>query len=99
MDVNEVTLNGCLADDVQKEIAAVEIKRMWPGGPLRRRTSKRTSLTPIGYADGGFVGSYVCDGCRRPGDGLYCAREGYRWLCGACRSRGGQKAANEVVGK
>ncbi len=65
----------------------VSVKVMWNSGPLRRWSTSKTSLTPMGYAEGGFVGSYVCAGCRKPCDGVYLVREEQRWLCGPCRSK------------
>jgi hypothetical protein len=69
----------------------VRIKAMWDCGPLRRWSTSKTTLTPMGYAKGGFVGAYVCWRCRTPCDGLYLVREGpgeeLKWLCGPCKSR------------
>ena len=60
---------------------------MWERGPLRHWSATKTTLTPMGYAEGGFVGSYVCAGCRKPCGGVYLVREEQRWLCGQCKSK------------
>lgn len=64
---------------------SVTLRQMWSGGPLRRWSDQKTTLTPLGYGQGGFVGSYVCQGCSEPCDGVYRAREEQRWLCGGCK--------------
>jgi len=64
-----------------------EIRAMWQGGPFRRWSPSKTTQTTIGYARGGFVGSYVCSGCWKPSDGVYHAKEDQKWLCGPCRKR------------
>jgi hypothetical protein len=63
----------------------VSEKTMWKHGPVRRWSLSKTTFTPMGYAEGGFVGSYVCAGCWEPCDGLYLAREEQKWLCGPCQ--------------
>ena len=63
------------------------IRTMWEGGPLRRWSASKTTLTTMGDAGGGFVGSYVCAGCRTPCDGVYLVREEQKWLCGRCKSK------------
>ncbi len=63
----------------------VAVKRMWDGGPFRRWSATKTTHTPMGYAMGGFVGSYVCGECYEPCDGVYLVREEQNWLCGACK--------------
>ncbi len=65
----------------------VNVKPMWEGGPLGRWSASKTTLTPMRYAKGGFVGSYVCAGCREPCDGVYLVREEQKWLCGPCKSK------------
>ena len=65
----------------------VSVKAMWEGGPLRRWSATKANLTPMGHAEDGFVGSYVCAECRQPCDGVYFVREEQRWLCGPCKSR------------
>ncbi len=67
--------------------SAPEVRQMWDGGPYRRWSPIKTTLTPVGYAKGGFVGSYVCGGCWEPCDGVYRAREEQGWLCGPCKER------------
>src|SRR5262245_28117948 len=62
-----------------------QVLRMWKGGPLRNWSPVKTPKTPSSFAEGSFVGAYVCDGCRQPCDGLYRTREEQRWLCGPCK--------------
>lgn len=63
------------------------LKAMWGCGPLRRWSASKSTLTPMGYAEGGFVGSYACGQCRKPCDGVYFVREEQKWLCGPCKSK------------
>jgi len=69
----------------------VTVKTMWNNGPLRRWSAPKTTLTPMGYGGGGFVGSYVCSKCLNPCDGVYLIRgrprEELKWLCGPCKSK------------
>lgn len=69
------------------EIPEVITKSMWNGGPFRRWSLSKTTVTPI-RAKSGFVGSYVCAWCLTPCDGVYLAREEQKWLCGPCKSKG-----------
>ena len=62
------------------------IREMWPGGPLRRWSTRKTPQPPLGYRSG-FVGSYLCAGCMEPCDGVYRVRELSKWLCGPCRTK------------
>lgn len=59
--------------------------RMWSGGPFRHWSAIKSSLAPMGYATGGFVGSYVCGQCKRSCEGVYLVREEQEWLCGVCK--------------
>jgi hypothetical protein len=43
----------------------IEIRRMWAGGPFRQWSETRTNGTRMPHAQGGFVGSYVCEVCER----------------------------------
>src|SRR5205085_2007239 len=63
----------------------VTTRRSWRGGPLRLSSRLKTNFTPLGYFQGGFVGSYVCGRCRSSCDGVYRVREEQEWLCGGCR--------------
>jgi hypothetical protein len=65
---------------------AIEIKRMWEGGPLRQWSAERPLKGKwIAYATGGFAGCYVCEWCQESADGVYFVREPQKWLCGACK--------------
>ena len=65
-----------------------EIRQMWANGPTRRWNAKsRSSLTPLPYETGGFVGMYVCQGCNQQTPGVYRQTHGEnagKWLCGPC---------------
>jgi hypothetical protein len=67
----------------------VVLKRMWPGGPLRRWSPTNAPLAPMVYAKGRYVGAYICDLCERSCDGVYCVdgEQGgpKRWVCGGCK--------------
>lgn len=58
----------------------VEIRRMWPGGPLRKWSVNREAGVRIPYASGGFVGGYVCDVNQHDVNGVYRMSDG-SWLC------------------
>jgi hypothetical protein len=60
-------------------------RAMWVGGPPRRWSPSKTTYTPMGYSQGGFVGSYVCAGCWEPCGVLYLVREQQKWLCRPCK--------------
>jgi hypothetical protein len=66
--------------------SAASIRAMWEGGPLRQWSSSKTTLTPTGYAEGGFAGSYVCGQCLATSSGVYRVREEQKWLCAPCKS-------------
>jgi hypothetical protein len=68
-----------------RDIESSVPKPMWNGGPIRMWSARKTSQAPMSYADGGFVGSYVCTGSWEPCDGLYLVREEQKWLCGPCK--------------
>ena len=61
-----------------------EIRQMWDFGPLRRWSPTKTTQTPLGYSVG-FVGSYICERCSEPCDGVYRLREPKKWVCGDCK--------------
>ena len=67
----------------------ITIRRMWDGGPLRQVSTKRvsngnwTTYESPGFK--GYAGTYVCDICQRPVEGLYRATRGLKWACGACK--------------
>ena len=66
----------------------VEVVRMWPNGPLRQfSTDKaRPSSTFIPYQSktlSGHAGSYVCERCQQPADGVYIV-DG-QWVGGCCK--------------
>jgi hypothetical protein len=76
-----------------------EIRQMWAGGPSRIWSSTCGNMAPMGYATGGFVGSYICQGCNQQADGVYRSEDstgGKKWLCGSCADRSA-KAENEGV--
>jgi hypothetical protein len=64
-----------------------ETRRMWEDGPSRLWSRTRGKIP---YATGGFVGSYLCQGCNQQADGVY-RSEGSRgrrkWLCAGCADR------------
>jgi hypothetical protein len=62
-----------------------EVRRMWPGGPLRRWSPTSTALCSMGRSGGSFTGAYVCDKCRVSVDGIYFVCEAREWLCATCR--------------
>jgi len=47
------------ADCSTSKQCAVQIRRMWEGGPLRNWSDRKTTLTPISHHRSGFVGAYV----------------------------------------
>jgi hypothetical protein len=51
-----------------------EIKRMWPGGPLRQ------------WHSSSHRGSYICDGCHETVTGVYCVLAAKKWLCATCKN-------------
>jgi len=68
-----------------------EAREMWPGGPSRRWSKTRSPEATMPYGEnGGYVGSYVCQGCEESTGGVYrviCRSQVARkWLCAACRS-------------
>jgi hypothetical protein len=67
--------------------SGASIRAMWEGGPRRLWSPSKTTLTPMGYAEGGFVGSYVCGQCLATSSGVYRVREEQKWLCGPCKSK------------
>jgi hypothetical protein len=81
--------DGVELDPHAQTDANIIVKRMWEGGPLRNWSPSHTSLAPMVYAKGGYVGSYVCDQCQRSCDGVYCTdgeQAGQkRWVCGGCK--------------
>lgn len=67
---------------------SVHVKRMWGGGPLRMFSNTRDPQATIRYHNAdidGFAGSYVCELCERPVDGVYFVKSETKWLCGGCR--------------
>jgi hypothetical protein len=68
--------------------AAIEVRRMWHGGPLRQTSSARISgswIPSAGPEFAGFLGPYVCEACSKIVPGLY-ERAEKKWVCSACRS-------------
>jgi hypothetical protein len=63
-----------------------EVRRMWPGGPLRRWSQVKTPQTPLGYSEG-FAGAYICGQCLEPCEGVYRLREPQKWVCGSCKRK------------
>ena len=63
----------------------IEIKRMWDGGPLREWSPSNPDHHLMYYAKGGYVGSYVCDFCRNPCNGVYHIKNSDSWTCGSCK--------------
>ena len=74
----------------------IEIKRMWPTGPLRQWSNDPVHRNSWNLyqcnSSHGFVGSYVCDDCREPVVGVYRQKRSEKWLCKACHvATGGSK--------
>ena len=76
--------------------AMIEIRRMWPGGPLREFATERPNSswgTPYqSNTLAGFAGRYVCESCLKPSPmGVYqvtaAQNRGSSWLCAACREK------------
>lgn len=74
-----------------------EVKRMWPGGPLRRFSPVRKGACQAPLEGGGFGGSYVCEGCQMPVAGVYRVIAGVQsresWLCASCKAQPQRKRA------
>jgi hypothetical protein len=70
----------------------IEVKRMWPNGPLRRWSVKPHSGW-IPYGSGGYAGPYVCSECGKDVPGVYSPN----WLCGTCRAK--SKASGKADAK
>jgi hypothetical protein len=84
-------LLSLVEDSAPANLNSAETVRMWPGGPLRQYVAGDRhpggSFIRHGKAiSGGFVGSYVCDACRRPAGGLYSVAQLKKWVCGGCRT-------------
>jgi hypothetical protein len=87
---------------------AIEVRRMWEGGPLRQWSKDNPQRNLTGYAVGlgneleGYVGSYVCEECGEPCGGVYRRRGAAggeaKWVCGACRSGRGKNKGGEIPG-
>jgi hypothetical protein len=68
----------------------VAIQRMWRGGPLREFSEVRLSNNQKAYSSPflqGYAGSYVCDGCLTPTEGVYRVLLTKKWLCGRCKEK------------
>lgn len=73
-------------------MSKVEVKRMWPGGPLRQFAKEKQGGW-VSYEAGGlkgFAGMYICDKCALPAPmGIYgplVSETGEKiWLCGPCQ--------------
>ena len=72
---------------------AIEVKRMWDGGPLRQWSATRPLNAGgnwVRYQSrdlDGYAGAYVCDGCRMPCRGVYFVQRVSKWLCKACKGK------------
>ena len=70
---------------------ACEVMRSWPGGPLRRWSPVRQGQCKMPLAEGGFGGSYVCEGCSEPVAGVYRVFDRVErqesWLCAHCKEQ------------
>ena len=64
-------------------MSLIEIRQMWPGGPLRRFSEKRPGPQWILLDGGGYANNYVCAQCRKDVKGVHRTPDG--WLCGECR--------------
>ena len=80
-------------NEIATEGAAIGVKRIWEGGPLRQWSEKRATSRWIRHAEG-WAGMYVCEDCRESAPmGVYSTRLGHDsrrletilWLCGTCR--------------
>lgn len=78
-----------LTNNGAKTMNTIELKRMWPDGPLRQfsNASKRPATSFIALAGGGYGGSYVCEGCSKPCDGVYRVMPARKWLGGCCKNK------------
>ncbi len=74
---------------------AAEVRVMWPGGPSRRWSAVKCSEASLQYGeDGGYAGSYVCQGCGEPTVGVYDVpgrleqrpQVARTWVCAECRT-------------
>jgi hypothetical protein len=72
----------------EKEQIKAGVKLMWPEGPSRRWSSIRCGEARLPYENGGFVGQYVCQGCKEPTVGVYRVisrgQVAILWLCAEC---------------
>lgn len=78
------------AEKVTKATFRGEIRTMWEGGPDRRWSQTKIPGAKMHLDNGGYGGSYVCQACREPTEGVYIAgrsseHEG-KWICGGCRN-------------
>ena len=67
----------------------VEIREMWAGGPTRVWAAERGNRAKMPYGDGGFVGTYICQGCQASVVGVYYvfSRRLRKkiWVCAECK--------------
>lgn len=65
-----------------------QVRTMWEGGPDRLVSEVRCSGAPDAYAEGGYAGNYVCQGCQAPSQGVYRVKPrlevAKKWLCASC---------------
>jgi hypothetical protein len=73
-----------------------EVRVFGANGPSRLWLPVRTSQCKTHLDSGGYGGSYVCQGCGAPVDGVYCVDVGLEvarnWICAACRTSDRAKA-------
>src|SRR5215469_16942691 len=66
------------------------VQRMWPDGPLREFSETRPNSRWKTHSSRflrGYAGSYVCDGCLSPTQGVYRVVSLGKWLCGPCKEK------------
>jgi hypothetical protein len=61
----------------------IQIREMWPSGPLRRFATERPNPRWVPLASGGYASSYVCAECRKDVAGVHDTGDG--WMCQSCR--------------
>ena len=75
-----------------------EMRRMWPGGPLRQWSPVREGGCSMPLDGGGYGGPYECEGCLTPVPGVYRVitqpQRGGTWLCASCKAQATAGRAN-----
>lgn len=75
----------------------MQARYMWQGGPLRQWAPKQPKgKSWVKLAGDGFAGSYVCERCQRPVDGVYRVLEPQKWVCGPCKDALKSEASKSI---